>query len=73
MVIASTTWWSSAGIALGAQQHAQIVDGTEAVLLDDGREAAFKQVMLVIFKHDAHLGVDVLLQEAIVLRAGSPC
>jgi hypothetical protein len=47
---------------------AQVIDGTEAVLLDDGREAAFKQVMLVIFEHDAHLGTDVLLQEAIVLR-----
>ncbi len=37
------------------------------MLLDNGCEAAFKQVMLVIFKHDAHLGMDMLLKEAIVL------
>ena len=55
-------------IALGAQQHTQIVDGTETVLLNDGRKTAFKQIMLVLFKHDAHLGMDMLLKEAIVLR-----
>ena len=38
------------------------------MLLDDRCEAAFKQVMLVIFEHDAHLRIDVLLEEAIVLR-----
>ena len=68
MVIASTTWWPSADIALGAQQRAQVVDGSEAVLLDDGREPAFKQVVLVIFQHDAHSGMDMLLKKSIVLR-----
>jgi hypothetical protein len=38
------------------------------MLPNDRRQAAFKQVMLVIIEHDAHLGVDMLLKEAIVLR-----
>ena len=55
-------------VTLGTQQRAQVVDRAEAVLPDDRREPAFKQVVLVIFEHDAHAGTDVLLKEAIVLR-----
>ncbi len=55
-------------VALPTKQRAQVVDRAEAVLPDDRREAAFKQVMLVFFEHDAYLGTDVLLQEAIVVR-----
>ncbi|MGA2194794.1 MAG: response regulator, partial [Bryobacteraceae bacterium] len=37
-------------------------------LPDDGREAAFEQVMLVLFEHDARLGIDMLLKEPVVFR-----
>ena len=55
------------GIALGKEQGTQLIDGPEAELLNDGREAAFKQIMLVIFEHNSHMGIDVLLKEPIVL------
>jgi hypothetical protein len=55
-------------IALGKEEFAQSVDGAEAELLDDGREAAFEEIILVVFKHDSYLGIDMRLKEAVVLR-----
>ena len=55
-------------LAGGLEERAQVVDGAEAELLDDRREAAFEQVVLVFFQHDARLGIDMLLKEPVVLR-----
>jgi hypothetical protein len=55
-------------IALGNEEFAQFVDGAEAELLDDGREAAFKEIILVVFKHDSYVGIDMRLKEPVVLR-----
>jgi hypothetical protein len=37
-------------------------------LLHDGREAAFKEIVLVILKYDSHLGIDMRLKKPVVLR-----
>src|ERR1039458_558732 len=55
-------------LASGLDERAQVVDGAEAELPDNRREAAFEQVMLILFEHDARLGIDMLLKEPVVLR-----
>ena len=57
--------FSSAG---RLEERAQVVDRAEAELPNDRREAAFEQVVLVFFEHDARLGVDMPLEEPVVLR-----
>jgi hypothetical protein len=37
-------------------------------LLDDGREAAFEEIILVVFKHDADVGIDMRLKKPVVFR-----
>jgi hypothetical protein len=49
------------------EERTQVVDGSKAELPDNGSQAAFKEIMLVIFKHDTHVGINVLLKKAIVL------
>jgi hypothetical protein len=55
-------------IALGNEKITQGVDGTKAELLNDRRKATFKEVVLVTFKHDPYLGINMRLKEPIVLR-----
>jgi hypothetical protein len=55
-------------ITLGEEEFAQIVDRAETKLLDDGREAAFEEIILVVFKHDAYVSIDMRLKKSVVLR-----
>ena len=55
-------------LASSLEERAQVIDRLEAELPDDGREAAFEQVVLVLFEHDARLGIDMLLKEPVVRR-----
>jgi hypothetical protein len=55
-------------IAPAMEESAQVVDGSKVQLSDNGRKAALKQILLVFFKHNAHVGIDMLLKEPIVLR-----
>src|ERR1035438_1676996 len=54
--------------ARGLEERAQVVDRAEAELPDQRREAAFEQVVLVLFQYDARLGIDMLLEEPVVFR-----
>ena len=46
---------------------AQVVNGLQAELPDDGCEAAFEQVVLIAFKHNARMRIDMLQEELVVL------
>ena len=56
------------GLMRGLDEYAQVVDGLQAELPDDGSEAAFEEVVLIPFKHDAGMRIDVFLEKLVVVR-----
>ena len=37
-------------------------------MLDNGRKAAFEEIVLVVLQDDSHLGINMRLKEPVVLR-----